>query len=169
MTCSRVITNEVGHCLTRSDNAYFANSEQASLAIFTATFCFAHADYNLIKLKLCTNWSAQAVMWNLSKPNKFAHLWKLAKPIKFAHLWKLANQSTLNKAHLIEITKACAVAFMKVRNSLAVRCRKNVSIGKKQKMVKIYFLKLQLIFRFWLTSKSCSRFNKVVHDKPSIK
>ena len=45
------------------------------------------------------------------------------KPIKFAHLYKLAIQSTLNKAHLIEIIKACVVAFMKARNSLVVWCR----------------------------------------------
>ena len=29
----------------------------------------------------------------------------------------------LNKAHVIEVTKACANAFMKARNSLVVRCR----------------------------------------------
>ena len=53
----------------------------------------------------------------------------------------LANQSTLNKAHAIEITKACTVAFMKARNSLVVvvRCREE----KKQKMVKMYFLKIR--------------------------
>ena len=32
---------------TRSDNAYFANNEQASLS-FTAVFYFAHAEHNLI-------------------------------------------------------------------------------------------------------------------------
>ena len=32
---------------------------------------------------------------------------------------------------MIEIAKACTVAFMKARNSLAVRCReRNLSIGK---------------------------------------
>ena len=36
-------------CSTRSDNAYFANYEQTSLAVFTAVFCFAHAEHNLIK------------------------------------------------------------------------------------------------------------------------
>ena len=40
------------------------------------------------------------------------------KPIKFTHLSKLANQSTLNVAHVIEITKTCTVAFIKARNSL---------------------------------------------------
>ena len=46
--------NKVGRCPTRSDNAYFANSKQASLA-FTAAICFAHGEHNLIKLKLCVN------------------------------------------------------------------------------------------------------------------
>ena len=50
-------------------------------------------------------------------------MWNSKKPIKFAHLEKLANQSTLNKAHMIEITKACIAAFMKARNSLDVWCR----------------------------------------------
>ena len=35
----------------------------------------------------------------------------------------IANQSTLNEAHVIEITIACTAAFMKVRNSLVVQCR----------------------------------------------
>ena len=39
--------NKVRRCSTRSDNVYFANNEQASLA-FTATICFAHAEHNLI-------------------------------------------------------------------------------------------------------------------------
>ena len=58
-------------------------------------------------------------------------------------LEKLANQLMLNKVHLIEITKAFAVAFMKARNPLVVvvRCRER----KKQNMVKMYFLKLLLI------------------------
>ena len=46
--------NKVGRCPTRSDNVYFANNEQASLA-FTAAICFAHAEHNLIKLKLYIN------------------------------------------------------------------------------------------------------------------
>ena len=29
----------------------------------------------------------------------------------------------MNKAHVIEITKACSADFMKARNSLVVRCR----------------------------------------------
>ena len=41
-------------CQTRSDNAYFANNEQAWLAC-TAAFCFAHAEHNLMKLKLYIN------------------------------------------------------------------------------------------------------------------
>ena len=51
ITCSKLIINELGRCPTRSDNVCFDNNEQASLA-FTAAFCFAHAEYNLIKLKV---------------------------------------------------------------------------------------------------------------------
>ena len=51
MTCSKLIINELGRCPTRSDNVYFANNEQASLAVFNAVFCFAHAEHNLIELK----------------------------------------------------------------------------------------------------------------------
>ena len=49
----------------------------------------------------------------------------------------------LNKAHVIEIAKTCITAFMKAKNSLVVWCREK---KKKQKMVKIYFLKLLLKF-----------------------
>ena len=52
MACSKLIIIELGCCSTRSDNLYFANNEQASLVVFTAAFCFVHAKYNLIKLKL---------------------------------------------------------------------------------------------------------------------
>ena len=63
-----------------------------------------------------------------------------SKPIKFAHHLRLANQSNLNGAHVIEITKACIVAFMKARNFSAVQCReKRMNWKKKQKMVKIHF------------------------------
>ena len=41
--------------MTRSDNVYFANNEQTLLAVFTASFCFPHAEHNLIKLKLYNN------------------------------------------------------------------------------------------------------------------
>ena len=53
--------NELAGSPTRSENVYFANNEQASIAVFTAVFCFTHAEHNLIKLKLYNNWSAQAV------------------------------------------------------------------------------------------------------------
>ena len=53
--------SKFGHCPTRSENFFFANNEQASIAVFTAMFCFTHAKYNLIKLKLYTSSSAQAV------------------------------------------------------------------------------------------------------------
>ena len=54
ITCLKLIINELGRCPTRSDNVYFVNNEQAWLA-FTAAFCFTHAEYNLIKLKLHNN------------------------------------------------------------------------------------------------------------------
>ena len=46
-----MIINELGRCPARVDNVNFANNKQASLAIFTPAFCFAHAEHNLIKLK----------------------------------------------------------------------------------------------------------------------
>ena len=49
-----MITNELVRCPTTSGNLYFANKEQASL-VFAAGFCFAHAEHNLIKLKLYNN------------------------------------------------------------------------------------------------------------------
>ena len=107
--------NELGRCPTSSENVYFANDEQASMAVFTAVFCFTQAEHNLIKLKLYNNWSAKAVN-SISE----CAMWNSKKPIKFAHLSKLANQSTRNKAHVIEITNACIVAFMKARSSLVV-------------------------------------------------
>ena len=72
-----------------------------------------------------------------------------SKPIKFAHFYKLANQSMMNAALVIKVTKACKVAVMKARNSLVVRCReKHVNWKKKkrvnweekkEKMVKTFF------------------------------
>ena len=53
--------NKLAHFPTRSENVYFVNNEEASIAVFTAVFCFTHAEHNLIKLKLCNNWPAEAV------------------------------------------------------------------------------------------------------------
>ena len=53
--------NELAPFPIRSGNVYFANKEQASIAVFTAVFCFTHAEHHLIKLKLYNNWSTQAV------------------------------------------------------------------------------------------------------------
>ena len=71
VTFSKLMINELGCCPTRSENVYFANNERASTAVFTAVFCFTHAEHNLIKLNLYNNWLAQAVnsilecaMWN---------------------------------------------------------------------------------------------------------
>ena len=83
-------------------------------------------------------------------------MWISKKPIKFAHLYKSVNQSTLNKAHVIETTKACTVRFMKARNSLVVQWREREKKGEN-----VFFEALPN--RFWLTSKSCSWFNKVVN------
>ena len=47
--------NKPAHFPTRSENVYFVNNEEASIAVFTAVFCFTHAEHNLIKLKLCNN------------------------------------------------------------------------------------------------------------------
>ena len=81
LTCSKLIINELRLCLTRSHNVYFANNEQASLAVFTLGFCYAHAKYNLIRLKLYNKRSAQAVnnisecvKQNSSNPIKFSHI-----------------------------------------------------------------------------------------------
>ena len=49
-TSSKLIINELGGSPIRSDNVYFANNEQASLVFF-----IAHAEHNLIKLKLYNN------------------------------------------------------------------------------------------------------------------
>ena len=40
--------NKLGPFLTRSENVYFANKEQASTAVFPAVFCFKDAEHNLI-------------------------------------------------------------------------------------------------------------------------
>ena len=47
--------NEVACFPTRSENVYFANTEKASIAGFTAVFCFTHAEHHLINLKLCND------------------------------------------------------------------------------------------------------------------
>ena len=47
--------NDLAPFPTRSGNVYFANNKQASTAVFTAVFCFTHAEHHLIKLKLYNN------------------------------------------------------------------------------------------------------------------
>ena len=46
MTCSKLMINEPPGCPARSENVYFANNEQASIAVFTAVFCLKHAKHN---------------------------------------------------------------------------------------------------------------------------
>ena len=55
ITCPKLMINELVGSPTRSENVYFANNEQASIAVFTAVFCFTHAEHHLIKLKLYNN------------------------------------------------------------------------------------------------------------------
>ena len=50
-----MINNERARFPTRLENVYFANNEQASIAVFTAVFCFTHVEHHLIKLKLYNN------------------------------------------------------------------------------------------------------------------
>ena len=48
--------NKIAGSPTRSENLYFANNEQASIAVFIAAFCFTNAEHHLkIKLKLYNN------------------------------------------------------------------------------------------------------------------
>ena len=47
--------NEFAGSPTRLENVYFANNEQASIAVFSAVFYFTHAEHHLIKLKLYNN------------------------------------------------------------------------------------------------------------------
>ena len=46
ITCSKLIIYELTGSPTRSENVYFPNNEQASIAVFTAVFCFTHAVHN---------------------------------------------------------------------------------------------------------------------------
>ena len=61
------------------------------------------------------------------------------------------SQSTLYKAHVIEMTKACIVPFMKSRNSLIVSCREK---EKTEDGENVFFKALAKVFL--LISKSCS-------------
>ena len=69
---------------------------------------------------------------------------------------------------MIEITKACTVAFTKAGNSLVVQGREKHVNWKKTEDGENLLVKA-LANRFLLTSKSYSWFNKVVHSRPSIK
>ena len=57
---------------------------------------------------------------------------------------------------------------MKGRNSLVVRCREKCVNRKKTENGENLFFKA-LSNTFWLTLKSCSWFNKVVHGRTSVK
>ena len=51
LTCSKLMINELADSPTRSVTVFFANNEQALVAVVTAVFCFTHAEHHLIKLK----------------------------------------------------------------------------------------------------------------------
>ena len=55
ITCSKLMINELAGSPTRSQNVYFTNNEQTSIAVFTIVFRFTHAKHYLIKLKLYNN------------------------------------------------------------------------------------------------------------------
>ena len=46
------MNNELSGSSTRSENVYFANNKQASIAVFSAVLCLTHTEHHLIKLKL---------------------------------------------------------------------------------------------------------------------
>ena len=69
-------------------------------------------------------------------------------------------------ARVIDITKACTIVFMKVRNSLVVQCRERER-KKTEDSENVCFK--ALANRFWLIWKSYSWFNKVVPHQTSIK
>ena len=50
--------NELAGSPTRSENVYFDNNEQASIAVFTVVFCFTHAEHHLIKGTLMQLWKS---------------------------------------------------------------------------------------------------------------
>ena len=52
ITCSKLITNELGRFKTGLDNIETTNIKQISLVAFAIAFCFAHAEHALIKFKL---------------------------------------------------------------------------------------------------------------------
>ena len=65
---------------------------------------------------------------------------------------------------MIEIAKSSTVIFMKARNSLVVQCRER---EKTDDYENVFFK--AFANRFWLTLKSCSWFNKIIHDQLSIR
>ena len=82
---------------------------------------------------------------------------------QFGSPGKLASQSMPNKLHVIEIPKTCTVAFIKpISHGCLIYREEKTEDGEK-----VFFK--ALTNRFWLTSKSCSWFNKVFHGRPSTK
>ena len=46
ITCSKLIINELAGSPTRSENVYFANNEQASIAVFCVLFYTCRTSFN---------------------------------------------------------------------------------------------------------------------------
>ena len=84
-----MIINKLGGSSIRSNNIYFAYNKQTLLVFF-----IAHAEHNLIKLKLYNNLSTQAVN-NISENA----MWNSNGSIKFPHFWKLANERCVNTCY----------------------------------------------------------------------
>ena len=131
--------NELGRSPTRSENVYFANNEQASIDLF----------YNLFyKFNLYSNWSAQAV-----DSNSECSICEIQRNQSNLVTFKNCPMNQLwlkHKAHVIEITKACIVAFIKARNSLVVWCRekKETVDGENvffKAVAKVFLLKLLFV------------------------
>ena len=92
-------------------------------------------------------------------------MWNSTKPIKSSRLEKLTNQSTLNKAQVIEIINACIVAFMKARNSLVVSWREK---KKNERCIlwKLYFAKIFLLT--WKKLFMADLLSNGLHEKVMI-
>ena len=108
-TCSKLVINELGRCPDISFNVNFANNEQASLSVFycCVLFCTCQTKFNqtfLIKLN-----------YFIIDQRKLLTIFRRVQceiQANQSNLLTFQNQaSNLNKAHVMEITKACTVIF----------------------------------------------------------
>ena len=133
--------NEFARFSTRSENVYFANNEQALIAVFTDVFCFTHVEHPLIKLKLYNNWSAQAVNSLL----KFKATNQVCSSLKISQSINPESACDRNK-------KSMYSCFYESKKFLSCLMYWEV---KKQMIVKIYIFKA-LAKIFLLRWKRCS-------------